>query len=83
MNHLAFDMDEDELETALDRLEQAGVPHTHAVVNHDDSPMSVAREKHEGVFVHSVYFTDPNSIMLEFGYLKMLLYLFQQKTSHP
>ena len=67
MNHLAFDMGEDELELALDRLEEAGVPHTHAVVNHDDSPMGVAREKHEGVFVRSVYFTDPNGIMLEFA----------------
>ena len=37
--------------TGLDRLEEAGVPHTHAVVNHDDSEMGVARENHEGVFV--------------------------------
>ena len=67
MNHLAFDMEEDALEAALDRLEEAGVPHTHAVVNHDDSPMGVASENHEGVFVRSVYFTDPNGIMLEFA----------------
>ena len=67
MNHLAFDMEEDSLEAALDRLEEVGVPHTHAVVNHDDSPMGVASENHEGVFVRSVYFTDPNGIMLEFA----------------
>ncbi|XUU61102.1 VOC family protein [Erythrobacter sp. HA6-11] len=67
MNHLAFDMAEDELEAALDRLEEAGVEHTHAVVNHDDSPMGMSRELHEGVFVRSVYFTDPNGIMLEFA----------------
>ncbi|WFL78221.1 VOC family protein [Altererythrobacter arenosus] len=67
MNHLAFDMEESELEASLDRLEEAGVPHTHAVVNHDDSPMGVAAEKHDGVFVRSVYFTDPNGIMLEFA----------------
>lgn len=67
MNHLAFDMAEDELEAALDRLEEAGVPHTHAVVNHDDSKMGVARDNHDGVFVRSVYFTDPNGIMLEFA----------------
>jgi hypothetical protein len=35
------------------------------VVNHDDSPMGVAAEMHPGVFVRSVYFTDPNGIMLE------------------
>ncbi len=67
MNHLAFDMAEEELEAALDRLEEADVPHTHAVVNHDDSRMGVSRELHDGVFVRSVYFTDPNGIMLEFA----------------
>ena len=67
MNHLAFDVEEAELEGVLDRLEAAGVEHTHAVINHDDSPMGMAREVHPGVFVRSVYFTDPNGIMLEFA----------------
>ena len=35
------------------------------VVNHDDSPMGVSAENHPGVFFRSVYFTDPNGIMLE------------------
>lgn len=69
MNHLAFHMAEDELEGALARLEAAGVPCTPAVVNHDDSVMGVSRERHPGVFVRSVYFTDPNGIMLEFAAL--------------
>lgn len=67
MNHIAFDMEESELEAALAKLEAAGVPHTHAVINHDDSRMGIARELHEGVFVRSVYFTDPNGIMMEFA----------------
>ena len=67
MNHLAFDMAEAELEAALERLEEAGVEHTHRVVNHDDSPMGMSPEMHDGVFVRSVYFTDPNGIMLEFA----------------
>jgi catechol 2,3-dioxygenase-like lactoylglutathione lyase family enzyme len=67
MNHLAFDMEEDELEAALERLQEAGVEHTHMVFNHDDSPSGYARQMHEGVFVRSVYFTDPNGIMLEFA----------------
>lgn len=67
MNHLAFNMDEADLEAALDKLEAAGVPHTHAVVNHDDSQMGVAQDMHDGVFVRSVYFTDPNGIMMEFA----------------
>ncbi|MBV7265067.1 VOC family protein [Erythrobacter ani] len=67
MNHLAFDMAEAELEAALDRLQEAGVEHTHAVFNHDDSPSGYSKKMHEGVFVRSVYFTDPNGIMLEFA----------------
>jgi catechol 2,3-dioxygenase-like lactoylglutathione lyase family enzyme len=67
MNHLAFHLEEGELEAALTRLQEAGVPHTPAVVNHDDSELGVSREMHEGVFVRSVYFTDPNGIMLEFA----------------
>ena len=69
MNHLAFHMAEEELESALARLEAAGVPFTPAVVNHDDSAMGVARDFHSGVFVRSVYFTDPNGIMMEFAAL--------------
>jgi len=37
------------------------------VVNHDDSERGVSGELHEGVFVRSVYFTDPNGIMMEFA----------------
>ena len=69
MNHLAFDMDECELEAALERLKEARVDYTPAVVNHDDSPGGVSAEMHDGVFVRSVYFTDPNGIMLEFAAL--------------
>ena len=69
MNHLAFHMAEDELEAALVRLEAAGVSYTPAVVNHDDSAMGMSRDLHPGVFVRSVYFTDPNGIMLEFAAL--------------
>ena len=67
MNHIAFHMAEDELEVALERLKEAGVPYTPMVVNHDDSAMGVSRDLHPGVFVRSVYFTDPNGIMLEFA----------------
>lgn len=68
MNHVAFDMAADELEASIAKLEAAGV-HVSipVVVNHDDSPMGVAREMHDGVWVRSVYFRDPNGIMLEFA----------------
>jgi catechol 2,3-dioxygenase-like lactoylglutathione lyase family enzyme len=67
MNHLAFDVAEGELSACLHRLKAAGVEHIPMVVNHDDSERGVAAEMHEGVFVRSVYFTDPNGIMMEFA----------------
>jgi catechol 2,3-dioxygenase-like lactoylglutathione lyase family enzyme len=68
MNHVAFHMDEAELEGSIEKLKAAGV-HVSApvVVNHDDSPAGVAREMHDGVWIRSVYFRDPNGIMLEYA----------------
>ncbi len=67
MNHLAFDVAEGELSACLTRLEAAGVEHVPMILNHDDSERTVAAEMHNGVFVRSVYFTDPNGIMMEFA----------------
>jgi len=67
MNHVAFDMAADELEGCVERLKAAGVAVLPMVVNHDDSPQGVSAQMHPGVFVRSVYFTDPNGIMLEFA----------------
>lgn len=67
MNHVAFTVDEDQLEACLARLQAAGVPALPMVVNHDDSEHGVSAKLHPGVFVRSVYFTDPNGIMLEFA----------------
>ncbi len=70
MNHVAFEMDEADLERSIEELKAAGVHvSVPVVVNHDDSPQGVARENGPGVFVRSVYFTDPNGIMLEFACL--------------
>ena len=68
MNHVAFDLDESQLEGSIARLKAAGVEvSVPVVVNHDDSPMGAAAEMHEGVWVRSVYFRDPNGIMLEYA----------------
>ena len=68
MNHVAFHLDESELEGSIARLQAAGVEvSAPMVVNHDDSPRGVAAAMHEGVWVRSVYFRDPNGIMLEFA----------------
>jgi catechol 2,3-dioxygenase-like lactoylglutathione lyase family enzyme len=70
MNHVAFDLPEDQLEPAIARLQAHGVPVSPPIVlNHDDSPMGVSREMNEGVWVRSVYFRDPNGIMLEYAAL--------------
>ena len=73
MNHVAFTVDEDELAPAVERLKAAGVPVLPQVVNHDDSETGVSRAMHPGVFVRSVYFRDPNGIMLEFAALTRAL----------
>lgn len=67
MNHLAFNVAQEDLAACLDRLKAAGVPHMHTVVNHDDSQATVSATLHDGVFVRSIYFTDPNGIMMEFA----------------
>lgn len=68
MNHVAFQMDEADLAGSIARLKAAGVHvSVPVVVNHDDSPMGAAAEMHPGVWVRSVYFRDPNGVMLEFA----------------
>ena len=68
MNHVAFHLDEDELEASIARLQAAGVRlAAPIVVNHDDSPRGGSREMHDGVWIRSVYFRDPNGIMLEYA----------------
>lgn len=68
MNHVAFHLDEDELDASVARLQAAGVHvSVPVVINHDDSPMGVAQAMHAGVWVRSVYFRDPNGMMLEFA----------------
>lgn len=65
MNHIAFDVAEELMEPYLEKLRAEGVLSVPQIVNHDDSPAGVSAEVHPGVFVRSIYFTDPNGIMLE------------------
>ncbi|MEX2292631.1 MAG: VOC family protein [Acidimicrobiales bacterium] len=66
MNHVAFNVPADKIETYRDRLIEAGVPCSE-VANHDDSEFGISKEMHPGVFVRSVYFQDPDGILLEFA----------------
>lgn len=63
MNHLAFTVPTDEFEACVERLQARGLDTM--VLNHDDSESTIAAEMHDGVFVRSVYFRDPDGILLE------------------
>lgn len=64
MNHVAFNVPVDKIEAYRDRLIEAGIPCSE-VANHDDSEWGIAKEMHPGVFIRSVYFQDPDGILLE------------------
>ena len=66
MNHVAFDVPPERFEEYCDKLRAAGVEISD-ISNHDDSEWTVAKEMHEGVYIRSVYFFDPDGILLEFA----------------
>ncbi len=66
MNHVAFDVPEEKIEAYQKKLEAAGVECT-PVVNHDDSETQASMEITDTTFVRSIYFKDPDGIMLEFA----------------
>ena len=66
MNHVAFDVAPEKISEYRDRLMAAGIPCTE-VANHDDSEWGISDALHPGVFVRSVYFQDPDGILLEFA----------------
>jgi catechol 2,3-dioxygenase-like lactoylglutathione lyase family enzyme len=66
MNHVAFAVPPEEIEGYVERLRAAGIECTE-VANHDDSEWGISDDMHDGVFVRSVYFQDPDGILLEFA----------------
>lgn len=64
MNHLAFDVAPERFDECVELLRQKGVA-IGDVLNHDDSELGVSARPHEGTFVRSVYFFDPDGILLE------------------
>jgi len=66
MNHVAFDVPPEQIEHYRDRLMAAGVDCTE-IANHDDSEFGISRELNPGVYIRSVYFQDPDGILLEFA----------------
>ena len=66
MNHVAFAIPVDKFHEYRERLISKGVEVGH-VLFHDDSPSTIAKRMHEGVYVGSLYFMDPDGILLEFA----------------
>ncbi|WP_254622710.1 VOC family protein [Rhodococcus sp. W8901] len=66
MNHVAFTIPADKFDEYRAKLKSKGV-RVGYILNHDDSESGVASEMHDGVFVRSLYFQDPDGILLEFA----------------
>ena len=66
MNHVAFNVPEERIEEYQKKLEAAGVECT-PVVNHDDSETQASPTLTDTTFVRSIYFKDPDGILLEFA----------------
>jgi catechol 2,3-dioxygenase-like lactoylglutathione lyase family enzyme len=66
MNHIAFDVPADKFDEYVGKLKAKGVK-LGAVLNHDNSPSQVSETVTPDVFVRSVYFFDPDGVMLEFA----------------
>ncbi len=66
MNHVAFDVAPEKMDDYRARLVAAGIDCTD-IANHDDSEWGISDTLHPGVFVRSIYFQDPDGILLEFA----------------
>ena len=65
MNHVAFDVPLEKMDEYKQKLIDAGIECTDYY--HDDSPMGVSHETNETTFVRSIYFKDPDDILVEFA----------------
>lgn len=66
MNHVAFQVPADKLEEYQVKLRAAGVE-TSEIANHDNSEYGISETVNDDVFVRSLYFLDPDGILLEFA----------------
>lgn len=63
MNHLAISIPLEKFDEYAARLRSRGLKVM--VLNHDDSPRGASPEMHDGVWIRSMYFRDPNGIHME------------------
>jgi catechol 2,3-dioxygenase-like lactoylglutathione lyase family enzyme len=66
MNHIAINVPADRFDAYVAKLKAKGVK-TSPVMNHDDSEYQVSETLTDDVYVRSVYFFDPDGILLEFA----------------
>ena len=66
MNHVAFDIQAEKIEAYREKLVAKGVEVTE-VINHDNTPQQANPTVNESTFVRSIYFFDPDGILLEFA----------------
>ena len=66
MNHIALSVPPEKFDEYVARLHEKGIV-TSEVANHDQSKWQVSRTVHDGVFLRSIYFFDPDGILLEFA----------------
>ena len=66
MNHVAFNVASEKLDSYRERLVELGIECTE-VVNHDDSKTGVSKGISPSTFVRSIYFKDPDGTQLEFA----------------
>ncbi len=67
MNHLAISIPLEKFDEYVARLKSKGV--AMYVINHDDSPAGASAEVHDGTWIRSMYFRDPNGIHMELAAL--------------
>ena len=66
MNHVAFDVAPEMIDEYLQKLRDKGIE-ADDIMNHDDSELGVSKDPNDGTFVRSIYFFDPDGILLEFA----------------
>ena len=68
MNHVALTVPLDKIEEYREKLIAKGFQVTE-IMNHDRSKWQMSRTNHDGVWLRSLYFFDPNGVLLEFASL--------------
>ncbi len=66
MNHVAFNVPREKIEEYREKRASRGIEVTE-IMNHDNSPTQVSETLTGDVYVRSLYFFDPDGILLEFA----------------